>query len=135
MQKGLIAIKMNIMDTNNEINPEILTLEKQKIHERLMEVTIKLERVLEFLENTKNNCSKSMAEVTAMISRHEEMLHGNGKPGIVTELDRLNQESMRREKITDVNHNHIIALWVSLSLVLFQIMIGFVKKVTAHIFQ
>lgn len=83
---------------------ESLSLEKLKINERLHASELQLARLVAHHESEAGTFARFHADIMenikrleTLIVRHDHILMGNGKPGVLMELDRLQtSENIRR---------------------------------------
>lgn len=116
-------------------NDESLSLEKLRINERLKELEISTQdlkisnaRIISHLESERGTYKRytdtfalTVERMNKMLEKHEEIFHGNGKVGILTRIDRVEQIESQRSW-------HIRAIWTALISVIMKAFYSMITK-------
>lgn len=88
-------------------DPQSFLLEKLKIADRLSAVESQVARLVAHAESEHGTMSRYHETLMKMLEKHDRDINGNGKDGLKSEVDRLNQiEKSRRW--------HIRMIWAAL---------------------
>lgn len=69
---------------------------------RLYNIEFQISKLSSQIESEQENTIKLIDNMSKIINRHNEIIFGNGKPGILTDLDRLKEHRKDTEKTSYV---------------------------------
>ena len=91
------------------------------IFERLGSIDVSVGKIETRLENLHSKVNASNTSVKELLDKHDEILHGNGKPGIASSLNVLKDQFDRHDKADTWFHRTVILACIGI--------IGFLIKI------
>ena len=87
--------------------------EGNKIQESLTDIQLNLIEVKTRLENLHSKVNSYNLDMKEKIEKHEEILNGNGKPGIVSTVHSLNEKFERHDTADRNIHKTVICCMIA----------------------